>query len=621
MAETPLLPRQTYTDFLTRQFYGDLIASLPHYCVSTSVANTYTATVDNGQGLTYALIPGQSYILTVTNTNTGASTLNPSSLGAKPIKIWAGGVLVDVVAGELPAGKQIDLRWDGTNFQVVGERAGSGTVGVSGTPTSGQVAEWTSATAIQGVAVIGTGSYVRATSPELITPALGAASAISITLTGVPVYTLGFGVLGVGMIAPLDVANHTVAAGKAYDHFRISQTSGADNVFTVGSGSVVSGYRSLLTLASGSDVTAALYSGAFGVTNDSAGTTKAVHAAAAGTGTSTGVLVAINAQIQPVSTSDAGSAAIQLSLTGSADDRASGINIGSAGPRFLFGIGALIAPSSYNNAVYDGWMATGSSVGANFVQLRNNAGTVIYRVDKSGNTFTQSLTGLDTTDSTSNTTGAVILAGGLGVAKNLYASGLHVPAANALLTLTGATEWLVQTVDSDGRFRLFDNTNGVAGLEIAAISGNVNIAGTVNAVGIYRANGTAGVSAGSFSTITAITSTNGIITQLTGTSDERLKDILGPFTCGLAELRMLKPIRWNWNEISGWHNEHEMISFSAQNVQAAMPEAVGLETWSDGRTWLTVNDKAILAASINSIKELADEIYALKSHIKIFEER
>lgn len=51
--------------------------------------------------------------------------------------------------------------------------AGGGDVSVSGTPTTGQAAEWASGTTIQGVAVTGTGSYVKATSPTLVTPALG----------------------------------------------------------------------------------------------------------------------------------------------------------------------------------------------------------------------------------------------------------------------------------------------------------------------------------------------------------------------------------------------------------------------------------------------------------------
>lgn len=67
---------------------------------------------------------------------------------------------------------------------------GSGTVGTvtaSGTPTSGQIAEWTSATNVQGKAVTGSGNVVLANSPTLVTPALGTPSAVALTnATAVP---------------------------------------------------------------------------------------------------------------------------------------------------------------------------------------------------------------------------------------------------------------------------------------------------------------------------------------------------------------------------------------------------------------------------------------------------
>jgi hypothetical protein len=64
---------------------------------------------------------------------------------------------------------------------------GGGTVSISGTPSAGQAAEWTSASAIQGIAVTGSGSYVKATSPTLVTPALGTPSSGTLTnCTGLP---------------------------------------------------------------------------------------------------------------------------------------------------------------------------------------------------------------------------------------------------------------------------------------------------------------------------------------------------------------------------------------------------------------------------------------------------
>lgn len=74
--------------------------------------------------------------------------------------------------------------------------AGGGNVSNTGTPTSGQAAEWTNATTVQGVAVTGSGNYVKATSPALVTPDLGTPSAAVLTsATGLPIST---GVSGLG---------------------------------------------------------------------------------------------------------------------------------------------------------------------------------------------------------------------------------------------------------------------------------------------------------------------------------------------------------------------------------------------------------------------------------------
>lgn len=61
--------------------------------------------------------------LKVTNANTGASTLNVCSLGAKSIKK---NVTEDLAAGEIKAGQILPLVYDGTNFQVVGGGGGGG---------------------------------------------------------------------------------------------------------------------------------------------------------------------------------------------------------------------------------------------------------------------------------------------------------------------------------------------------------------------------------------------------------------------------------------------------------------------------------------------------------------
>jgi len=95
--------------------------------------------------------------------------------------------------------------------------SGAGNVSNAGTPTSGQIAEWTSATTIQGVGVTGTGNVVRATSPTLVTPNLGTPSAIVLTnATGIPAAqlsgTIPTGVLGA---SSLNIGTTSIALNRA----------------------------------------------------------------------------------------------------------------------------------------------------------------------------------------------------------------------------------------------------------------------------------------------------------------------------------------------------------------------------------------------------------------------
>jgi len=88
--------------------------------------------------------------------------------------------------------------------------------------------------------------------------------------------------------------------------------------------------------------------------------------------------------------------------------------------------------------------------------------------------------------------------------------------------------------------------------------------------------------------------------NVTAASDERLKKNITYSKVGLKEVLNLRPINYNWNKKSGNEMDSTYTGFSAQNVKANIPNGTGLD--KDG--YLTLQDRAILAALTNSVIEL-----------------
>lgn len=124
--------------------------------------------------------------------------------------------------------------------------------------------------------------------------------------------------------------------------------------------------------------------------------------------------------------------------------------------------------------------------------------------------------------------------------------------------------------------------------------------------------------------------------NISSVSDERLKDIKSKFTNGLDVLSDIEPIIYKWNKESGMEMEHEYVGFSAQNIKKAFPGASGCKviyekTKStqlsiDGKSeveieidsdiekdrYYSIQDRALMAAMINAIKELNDRLKKLE---------
>ncbi len=96
----------------------DLLAALTaNYTGTASGTDTYTSSATpTPSGYT----TGDIYKITFTNANTGASTLNDHSHGAKAIKLDGAAL----TAGQIPAGSTLFLRYNGTSLDIVGSSLG-----------------------------------------------------------------------------------------------------------------------------------------------------------------------------------------------------------------------------------------------------------------------------------------------------------------------------------------------------------------------------------------------------------------------------------------------------------------------------------------------------------------
>jgi Chaperone of endosialidase len=100
---------------------------------------------------------------------------------------------------------------------------------------------------------------------------------------------------------------------------------------------------------------------------------------------------------------------------------------------------------------------------------------------------------------------------------------------------------------------------------------------------------------------------------VTSSSDIRLKKDIREFTKSIDGLLGVTPITYRWDkEASGIDCEDEFVGFSAQNLEEFLPEAVH----RDANGVRSVNDKALIAALINSVKELKAELHALKAKVQ-----
>lgn len=105
---------------------GALVSVLPSDIAKNTQNQAHTYATDTGAADAYAIAPavapaayaaGQRFAFKAANTNTGAATVNVSTLGAVTIKKRGG--LGDLLANDIIAGQIVEVEHDGTNFQLI----------------------------------------------------------------------------------------------------------------------------------------------------------------------------------------------------------------------------------------------------------------------------------------------------------------------------------------------------------------------------------------------------------------------------------------------------------------------------------------------------------------------
>ena len=111
-------------------------------------------------------------------------------------------------------------------------------------------------------------------------------------------------------------------------------------------------------------------------------------------------------------------------------------------------------------------------------------------------------------------------------------------------------------------------------------------------------------------------------------SDRRLKTNIEIIENPIEKVKSLTGFIYNWNElanqVAGYNTEQKHIGVYAQEVQAALPEAVKLAPFDNdgndnsisGENYLTVQYEKIVPLLIEAIKSQQNQIDELKKLIK-----
>ncbi len=98
-------------------------------------------------------------------------------------------------------------------------------------------------------------------------------------------------------------------------------------------------------------------------------------------------------------------------------------------------------------------------------------------------------------------------------------------------------------------------------------------------------------------------------------SDARLKENVLPYTDGLSMLLKINPVKYHYNQLSGYDTKPEYIGVLAQDMKSIAPYMVG-SSIKNGETWYTVDNSSMTYMLINAVKEQQQQIDEMKKIIE-----
>jgi hypothetical protein len=162
---------------------GSLASSSFVYSGVSAGTDAYTVTLTPVPTALSQLL-NRIVVVQFSNANTGITeTLAPNSLAATPIMKWRNGVLVALVAGDIPAGYEAILIYDGTQFELINP-ASNGLPVIGGTITLGVGSAYTGTT----VPIIK--AYAQQQVMLLAVSAPNPGTPVTVNLNGIGVATL-----------------------------------------------------------------------------------------------------------------------------------------------------------------------------------------------------------------------------------------------------------------------------------------------------------------------------------------------------------------------------------------------------------------------------------------------